>query len=68
MRNFMACELVAVVHKNRLVLNCQLGEHMYWLMTKKDLPLRAVIFSRAVNLMILSAALFLVCKGISFFL
>lgn len=35
---------------------------MYWLMTKKDLPLRAV------NLMILSAALFLVCKAISFFL
>nr|DAW09055.1 MAG TPA: hypothetical protein [Caudoviricetes sp.] len=41
---------------------------MYWLMTKKDLPLRAVIFSWAINLMILSAALFLVCKGISFFL
>lgn len=64
----MACELVAAVHKNRLVLNCQLGKHMYWLMTQKDLPLRAVIFSWAVNFMILSVALFLICKGISFFL
>lgn len=42
-----------------------LGKHMYWLLTKQDIPLRAKIFAWLVNLFLLMASVFLLCKAIS---
>lgn len=41
------------------------GKHMYWLMTKKDLPKRAVVFTWLVNFLIASCAFYLICKAVS---
>lgn len=42
------------------------GKHMYWLMTKKELPKRAVVFGWLINLLVVSTCIFLLCKAWSF--
>ena len=44
------------------------GKHMYWLMTKNDLPKRAVVFGWLINFLVASFAVFLLCKAASLFL
>lgn len=42
------------------------GKHMYWLMTKNELPKRAVVFGWLVNFLVASISIFLLCKAWSF--